>query len=250
MAENELLAAYKSIPIVTRTLLTATLLVSVLTQLKIVSYYSVLLSWQHILYKFEIYRLLTPFFVAPMGFNLLFDLYFLYTYGSQLETSTFSERSADFAWFILFTCFVSAGVAHYLGLAFLFQALLAAVTYLWSQSNSDRIVSFMFGIQFKAVYLPWVLMAYTFVLSGAVVPWAMLVGIGSAHLFYFLDHAYPARGGPRLIPTPRLLYMVLPTREVAGARFTGSGTTENVYRNARPAAGTTGHQWGRGQRLD
>jgi len=54
MAENELLAAYKSIPIVTRTLLTATLLVSVLTQLKIVSYYSVMLSWHHILYKFEV----------------------------------------------------------------------------------------------------------------------------------------------------------------------------------------------------
>ena len=32
---------------------------------------------------------------------------------------------------------------------FLFQSLLLSVIYLWSQANSDRIVSFMFGVQFK-----------------------------------------------------------------------------------------------------
>lgn len=40
-------------------------------------------------------------------------------------------------------------IANYMGLPYLFQSLLIAVIYLWSQSNSDRIVSFMFGIHFK-----------------------------------------------------------------------------------------------------
>jgi hypothetical protein len=31
----------------------------------------------------------------------------------------------------------------------LFQSLLLSVIYLWSQANSERIVSFMFGVQFK-----------------------------------------------------------------------------------------------------
>lgn len=113
---------------------------------------------------------------------MLFDLYFLFTYGSQLEQGTFAGRSADFAWFVIFTCLSSSVgqrkinrdstrrsklerfrkfltlslsvsllqvVANYMGILYLFQSLLIAVIYLWSQSNSDRIVSFMFGIQFK-----------------------------------------------------------------------------------------------------
>lgn len=111
---------------------------------------------------------------------MLFDLYFLFTYGSQLEQGTFAGRSADFAWFVIFTCLSSSVgqrkikrdstwrskldqevsninsfcsslqvVANYMGSQYLFQSLLIAVIYLWSRSNSDRIVSFMFGIQFK-----------------------------------------------------------------------------------------------------
>ncbi|KAI1298881.1 Derlin 1 [Mortierella claussenii] len=253
MAENELLAAYKSVPIVTRSLLTTTILLSIGLAFKIVPFHLVFLDWSQIIYKFQVHRLLTPFFIKALNFNMLFDVYFLYTYGSQLEASTFAGRSADFAWFILFTSIVSCVVSSYLGLVILSQALLSAVIYLWAQSNSDRIVSFMLGFQFKAIYFPWVLVAYTFVLTGAAIPWDMLVGIASAHLYYFLDHVYPAMGGPRLIPTPSLLYRMLPAQRVAGAGFTSnSGDTANVYRaspSSGAAAGGGGYQWGRGNRL-
>lgn len=53
---------------------------------------------------------------------------------------------------------------------FVFQALLASVICLWSQTNADRTVSFMFGLTFKAVYFPWVLFAYNYVLMGATIP--------------------------------------------------------------------------------
>lgn len=139
--------------------------------------------------------------------------------------------------------------------AFMFQALLASVIYLWSQANANRTVGFMFGLTFKAVYFPWVLVAFSYVLMGASVPWTMLVGIASAHLFYFLDSLYPDMGGPELIRTPALLYHLLPSEEVAGVEFTaGGGTTTNF----RPAGGTGGvgserpgpvHRWGAGSRL-
>ena len=96
------------------------------------------------------------------------------------------------------------------------------------------------------------LVAYTFVMMGAVIPWVMLIGIASAHLYYFLDSVYPAMGGPKLIPTPSLLYRLLPRQEVAGAGFTMSGGTANVYRGAAgggAAAEATGHRWGTGYRL-
>ncbi|KAF9099439.1 Derlin 1 [Mortierella sp. AM989] len=252
MAENELLAAYKSVPIVTRSLLTATILISVGVAVKFVPFYLIYLDWSQIIYKFQIHRLLTPFFITGLSFNMLFDLYFLFTYGSQLESSTFAGRSADFAWFILFTSFVSSIAASYFGILVLFQAMLISVIYLWSRENPDRMVSFMFGITFKAFYLPWVLVAYTFVLSGALIPWSMLIGIASAHLFHFLSKVYPANGGPRLIPTPSLLYRLLPAQEVAGAGFTSSGATANVYRASAPTSGGStggGHRWGHGHRL-
>ncbi|KAF9372165.1 Derlin 1, partial [Podila verticillata] len=147
-------------------------------------------------------------------------------------------------------------VGYNLHFAFTFQALLASVIYLWSQANADRTVGFMFGLTFKAVYFPWVLFACNYVLMGASVPWAMLAGIASAHLLYFLDSLYPDMGGPKLIPTPAFLYRFLPSEEVASAEFTaGGGTTTNF----RPAGGTGGcvggeqpgvvHRWGPGSRL-
>ncbi|KAF9901177.1 Derlin 1 [Linnemannia zychae] len=246
MPENDLIAAYKSVPIVTRTMLTATILLTLGVTLKFIPFRLIYLDWSSILYKFHIHRLFTPFFVTGVNFGMLFDLYFLFTYGSQLETSTFAGRSADFAWFVIFTSIFSGIVAHYLKIAFLFQSMLLSVIYLWSQSNSDRIVSFMFGVQFRAVYFPWVLVAYTSVMMGAAIPWEMLIGIASAHVYHFLDSVYPAMGGPKLIPTPSLLYKLLPVQEVAGAGFTSGGGTANVY---RAQAETAGHRWGSGNRL-
>ncbi|KAG0372709.1 hypothetical protein BGX24_012684 [Mortierella sp. AD032] len=251
MAENELMAAYKSVPIVTRIMLTATILLSLGVAVQLVPYRLIYLDWSSIIYKFHIHRLLTTFFVTKVGFSFLFDLYFMFTYGSQLETATFAGRSADYAWFVIFTSLFSSVVAHFMGFAFLFQSLLLSVITLWSQSNSERIVSFMFGVQFKAVYFPWVLVAYTSIMMGAVVPWEMLIGIASAHVYYFLDSVYPSMGGPKLIPTPTLLYKLLPAQEVAGARLTGGGGTENMFRAPQggAAADAAGHRWGSGNRL-
>ncbi|KAG0281006.1 Derlin 1 [Linnemannia gamsii] len=254
MPENELVAAYKSVPIITRTMLTATTIISIGVAVHLVSFNLVYLNWSLIFYRFQIQRLFTPFFYTGVNFSFLFDLYFLYTYGTQLENSTYAGRSADFAWFIIFTSISSSIVAHYMGYVVLFQSLLLSVIYLWSQANSDRIVSFMFGVQFKAVYFPWVLVAYNAVMMGAVIPWTMLIGIASAHLYYFLDSVYPAMGGPKLIPTPGLLYRLLPAQEVAGAGFTAGGGTASVLRAAgrqggTAAAETAGHRWGTGNRL-
>lgn len=78
----------------------------------------------------------------------------------------------------------------------------------------------------------------------------MLIGIASAHLYYFLDSVYPSMGGPKLIPTPSLLYRLLPAQEVAGAGFTAGGTAP-VFRANAPAqaADAGGHRWGSGNRL-
>ncbi|KAF9585618.1 Derlin 1 [Lunasporangiospora selenospora] len=250
MAENDLLTAYKQIPVITRLMLTGVVLVSFAVKLRFLPYYMIHLDWSSIIFRFQLQRLITPFLVTGVSFNMLFDLYFLFNYGSQLETATFAGRTADFAWFVIFTCLSSTVGAYFLNVSYLFEAMLVAVIYLWSRINSERLVSFMFGVTFPAAYFPWVLIAYNYVMTGAMVPWAMLIGVGSAHLYYFLDTVYPSMGGPRLIPTPTLLYRAFPAARgfQAGGNVMG-GQRANAATAATAAAEASGHRWGTGQRL-
>lgn len=44
--------------------------------------------------------------------------------------------------------------------------MVLSVLYVWCQLHKDVIVSFWFGTRFKAMYLPWVLLAFNVIISG------------------------------------------------------------------------------------
>jgi hypothetical protein len=44
--------------------------------------------------------------------------------------------------------------------------MVISILYVWCQLNKDVIVNFWFGSQFKAMYLPWVLCAFNFIIAG------------------------------------------------------------------------------------
>ncbi|CAG8446651.1 11156_t:CDS:2 [Ambispora gerdemannii] len=121
-----------------------------------------------------------------------------------------------------------------------------SIIYLWSQYNRDKIVTFMFGLTFKAAYFPFVLLAYEFIASKTI-PIRSIVGLCSSHLYYFLDELYPASGGPRLTKTPGWLYRYFPSggsssglRRAYGRIFTP---------NTESQQHSSGYNWGRGRRL-
>lgn len=81
--------------------------------------------------------------------------------------------------------------------------MILSVLYVWCQLNKDVIVNFWFGTRFKAMYLPWVLLAFNFILSGAMFS---LVGIVVGHLYFFLKFKYPQElGGASYLETPGIL---------------------------------------------
>lgn len=81
--------------------------------------------------------------------------------------------------------------------------MILSVLYVWCQLNKDVIVNFWFGTRFKAMYLPWVLLAFNFILSGAMFS---LVGIVVGHLYFFLKFKYPQElGGAEYLTTPGIL---------------------------------------------
>ena len=51
----------------------------------------------------------------------------------------------------------------------LMEPLILSVLYIWCQLNRDTIVTFWFGTRFKAMYLPWVLVAFNWILRGGYV---------------------------------------------------------------------------------
>jgi len=51
----------------------------------------------------------------------------------------------------------------------LMDAMILSVMYIWCQLNKETMMSFWFGMQFKAMYMPWVIMLFNWILSGSYV---------------------------------------------------------------------------------
>ncbi|ORZ33547.1 Der1-like family-domain-containing protein [Catenaria anguillulae PL171] len=182
-----------------------------------------LLLWPHVTINFEIWRLLTCFFVGKLGFNWAMNLYFLYRNSLDLERGKYAGRSADFAVVVVLVMLFSLVTAYFFDLLVLTDPLMMALVYLWSNDSPHTPVGFMFGMQFQAMYLPWVLAGWDLLMTGAV-PTVKLLGIVIGHAVHWITDIYPAQnGGRRLVPTPEWMRGVVGDGAGAGPTTTGYG---------------------------
>ncbi|KAF0539102.1 putative Derlin-1 [Gigaspora margarita] len=242
--ENEIVAWYRSIPTCTRFLFTSFLAITLAGNFGLVNVYSLLYYPRIIFTKYQIWRIYTPFFYYTLDLNGAIQLYLLYRYSSELETTRFIARTADYVYFLLVEAGLILIFGWLLGIMLLNQCLVMAIIYLWSQEFRESIVTFIFGIRFKGSYFPWVLLAFDVLRGGDVLSTA--VGIIAGHIYYYLQELYPATGGSRLLNTPQLLYRYFPPSS-SGTR-TSFGTAF-APRNQNTAGEGSTHIWGRGQRL-
>ncbi|KAI0218961.1 Derlin-1 [Lamellibrachia satsuma] len=169
---------------------------------------SMILHFQMVVYRFQFWRPLTALFYYPIspqtGFHYLINLYFLYSYSTRLESGTFDGRPADYLFMLIFNwiCLVIIGFIGEIML--LMDPMILSVLYVWCQLNKDTVVQFWFGTQFKAMYLPWVLVGFNMIIRGGGLQ--ELVGILVGHLYFFLMFKYPQDfGGFRFLKTPNFL---------------------------------------------
>ena len=170
----------------------------------------------------------------------------------RLETGIFAGRPADYAFMLMFIWICAVIIGLFMNIMFLMDPLVLAVLYIWCQLNKDVIVNFWFGSQFKAMYLPWVLLAFNVIISGGGV--MELIGILLGHLYFFLMFKYPQDfGGASLLATPQFLNDWFPSR---GGGIHGYGQPPST--GAAPPAGGGGggggrfgggYAWGQGNRL-
>jgi len=225
---------FRGLPPVTRWHFTSAVIMTLAGNFGLVNPVSIALMRESVFSKFEIWRLVTNLmFLGKLGFGFLIHLLFLYQHSQPLEVFIDSQGQGDYLFFLTFTALLLNGVGMLFEIYFLGASLIMAVIYYWSRVHpqSQAEVSFMFGLKFPGIYLPWVLTAFTVLMGGD--PKPDLAGIAAAHLFYFLKDVYPQEhNGQRLIWTPMFMRQL----------FNPAARDPNTN-----AFG--GHRWGGGNRL-
>ncbi|KAI9602809.1 hypothetical protein H4Q26_002110 [Puccinia striiformis f. sp. tritici PST-130] len=260
----EIINELKKIPIITRTLLGLSLAVTGPVSLGLLNPYYILFSTRHIFQKFQLWRIITPFFFAGSGLQLLFDLFLLYRNSIALETQSFVGRSADYAW-TLFCLMAAIIITNYPLKSMIFWGPLMS-------GLGFMILSFHFGLPpFKASYFPFAMLALDYARGGMPLMSQSLSGVIAGYGIHYLNNVYPPSNGgqrPWFMYAPSFLVRLLDgTQQTAGGgggQRLGSGTAfaarsrtwggqAPVNQAGEPArqatSATSRHTWGTGNRL-
>eukprot|EP01091_Cochliopodium_minus_P000691 TRINITY_DN10605_c0_g1_i1.p1 TRINITY_DN10605_c0_g1~~TRINITY_DN10605_c0_g1_i1.p1 ORF type:complete len:224 (-),score=24.23 TRINITY_DN10605_c0_g1_i1:38-709(-) len=208
---------YKSLPIVSRTYLTACFVTTIAVHIELINPLHLYLNWSLIFKlgtnsKFEIWRLITNFlYFDKFGLNFIFQMLFLIPHCIHLEKNDFAGRTGSFVYMFIYLCFslliVGFSLFYFslLRIIFLGPSLSFAVVYIWSRRNPDTPMSFLGVINFKAPYLPIFILVIGFLLGQS--PVFDLLGIFVGHIYYFFEDVYPRyRPGRKILATPQIFH--------------------------------------------
>ncbi|KAH8598099.1 ER-associated proteolytic system protein-like protein Der1 [Bisporella sp. PMI_857] len=227
-------------PPISRTLAAATLTMSILVYTGTLSFYYVLFA-PSLMLKLppQLWRLFTSFLLTSKDLGIIFDTYFLYTYGSKLETaSPRFTQPGDFFAYLLFVCFTIVGLNALVTGGMIFSgALVLALAYTSCQDDRGGQAT-LFVIRIPAQWMPYAMLLITFVMAGPDAAKVQATGLIASHLHDFLTRLWPAFGGGRnLLPTPTFIRRLFETTQ-ASVSNRSFGTAFAPAQRA-PASGST-----------
>jgi len=125
---------------------------------------------------------------------------------------------------------------------FFLSALTLALAYTYAQENPNRQLSY-FIVTFSAKYLPYSMLAMTFVMASPQAALQQSTGLIAAHLYEFLTKTWPEHGGGRkLVTTPAFVARWFattagtPSQRSFGTAYSGN-TAQNVGQQGQAGAG-------------
>eukprot|EP00192_Tetraselmis_astigmatica_P019127 CAMPEP_0117693120 /NCGR_PEP_ID=MMETSP0804-20121206/26702_1 /TAXON_ID=1074897 /ORGANISM="Tetraselmis astigmatica, Strain CCMP880" /LENGTH=255 /DNA_ID=CAMNT_0005506635 /DNA_START=276 /DNA_END=1043 /DNA_ORIENTATION=+ len=205
-------AWFDALPPVTKLYMCLIFGVTVADLLGLIPMMKLILHWPSIIHGFEIWRLVTHFFVlGPFSLSWLFNMLFLHNYGVPLESGTFMNRTADYVWIFTF-CGGLVMLLSILGYLNILPMLISGanadfmimvIMFVWSRNFKDMSVSIWGLFKMQAFYLPFAMLALRTIMGASPVPGILAICLG--HLYHFLHSIYPRAGGRNLIPTPQWL---------------------------------------------
>lgn len=174
---------YRDIPIITKILVSTTLLLTLFSVFGIVSAYNLVYLWPQIYNNFQIWRLFTAvLYAGPFSFNFAMHLYMLYSFSLRYEANIINTgargSAADYLWMLMICSAVLWIVGYIFAIGVLSEPLLFAIIYLWSRHEPNSMAS-IFGFQFKAVYTPWMYCAFRLLMGNPVA--GILIGIATGN---------------------------------------------------------------------
>ncbi|KAK6439695.1 hypothetical protein LTR95_004092 [Oleoguttula sp. CCFEE 5521] len=191
----------------------------------------------------ELWRLVTPFLLTGPKLGLILDPYFLYQYGSELELR--SSRFSDPGDFLVYMVFVSVVIlvvcGYFMGGIMFMSPLTLALAYTYAQENPQRQLSY-FVVTFSAKYLPYCMLAMTFLMASPEAAFVQSSGLIAAHMYEFLAKIWPEYGGGRsIISTPVTVRRWFETPGgTAAARPYGTAISGNTTTVPQRATGSGG----------
>jgi len=163
----------------------------------------------------QLWRLATSFLITGKDLGIIFDTYFLYTYGSKLETASprFS-RPGDFFMYLVFICGTILGLNTFVTGGMIFtSSLVLALAYTSCQDDRGQKATF-FIVTIPAQWIPYAMLLMTFIMASPGAAKIQATGLIAAHLHDFLTRLWPTFGGGRnLVPTPGFVQRIFETTE-------------------------------------
>ncbi|KAF8645584.1 hypothetical protein AX16_007718 [Volvariella volvacea WC 439] len=262
-----LAAEIRKIPPVTRFLCGSSLGVTLPVLLNIVSPYSVVFVKEFVFKKLQVWRLWSSFFLGGSGINYIFEMSMLYHTASQLEVGPYARRSADLAWQLMIAC--GSIVAMSLPLrAFVFsRPLLVCLVYISSSlAPAGAQTSLMGLVTLPVKYMPYMMIGLDLLMAGAAGAAQSVAGAVVGHFWWWSiwgsNNITPSGPFAALGTAPQWLRKMMgEDGSSSGGAAGGAGASASAPRNiggvqvipprrdTRPSGGTSGHNWGSGQRL-
>mmetsp|Transcript_10475 Transcript_10475/g.19699 ORF Transcript_10475/g.19699 Transcript_10475/m.19699 type:complete len:242 (-) Transcript_10475:110-835(-) len=184
---------YNSLPVITRFFATACVATTIAMEFRMIDPFYLVLDWGMVFTKFQIWRLVTCFFIiGGFSWNFLMRIILIHNYGVALEKGVFQFKTAEFLYLWLFGACTLLAVSLALPgfqLIVLNGPFVFMLLYIWSKHYPTQSVSIMGLFQVQGFYLPWAFLMINMVLGGS--PWQDLFGIFAGHLHYFLTELNP-----------------------------------------------------------
>ncbi|KAH9986717.1 Der1-like family-domain-containing protein [Russula vinacea] len=167
------------------------------------------------------WRVFTTFFYfGSISLDFVFHLFFFMRYSRMLEESSFANRKADYFWLLFLSLSCSwydlpflthniltqtfiypQGLSPLFNLPFLSSPLAYVPIYFWSRRHPSTPISLFGLLTITAPYLPFALVAFSWVLTGT---WRAaasdLVGCAVGHVGWFIRDVWTREmvGGPTI----------------------------------------------------
>jgi hypothetical protein len=230
---------YHALPVISKFWLSGAAAAALATYTGALSPRTLLWDPYSVLNDYQLYRLLSPFYLGPLSLPFLINMFTLSQSAVAVEQS--QSHPASFLYMLLLLFAGTGALSFFLPVLLPGLSLMFAVMHIWGRANADRNVNFMFGIQFPAAYLAMV----WGLLSGLQGDWIHpIVGIllGQAYHLKQQDIRTPL-WLIRLVQClpPHLLYPQGANATRGGAVYTANNMNLNRYGGPR-STGTSGSQ--------